>query len=78
MNESNSKRWIGTYDDGLEWLKKSENKCKPKCILSLGSSLGSFSRTEAEDFLKNWAEVLQPGRDSFLIGLDGCQDPERV
>ena len=78
MSDSDSKRWIGTYNDGLEWLKKPENKCKSKCILSLGSSVGNFSRTEAEDFLKSWVEILRPGRDSFLVGLDGCLDRERV
>lgn len=30
----------GTYDDGLEWLKLSENSLKTKCIMSLGSSIG--------------------------------------
>ena len=69
---------IGTYSDGLEWLKRPEYECKTKCILSLGSSLGSFSFTEAEYFLRDCVGVLQPGRDLLLIGLDGCQDPERL
>jgi uncharacterized SAM-dependent methyltransferase len=30
----------GTYDDGLAWLKASRNASRPKCILSLGSSIG--------------------------------------
>lgn len=30
----------GTYDDGLEWLKLSENSSRTKCIMSLGSSIG--------------------------------------
>lgn len=30
----------GTYDDGLEWLKLPENSQRPKCIMSLGSSIG--------------------------------------
>lgn len=31
---------LGTYDDGREWLKRSENVLRRKCILSLGSSIG--------------------------------------
>jgi uncharacterized SAM-dependent methyltransferase len=31
----------GTYDDGLEWLKNPENASRPKCVLWLGSSIGS-------------------------------------
>ena len=29
----------GTYDDGLAWLLKPENACKPKTVMSLGSYL---------------------------------------
>lgn len=67
----------GTYDDGLEWLKSAENATKPKTILSLGSSIGNFTRQEAPDFIAQFAAILQPN-DSFVIGLDACQDPEKV
>ncbi|KAK4494315.1 hypothetical protein PRZ48_014613 [Zasmidium cellare] len=67
----------GTYDDGLEWLKSPENATKPKTILSLGSSIGNFTRKEAVDFVAQFADILQP-YDSFVIGLDACQDPEKV
>lgn len=30
----------GTYDDGLDWLKMPENQSRPKCVMSLGSSIG--------------------------------------
>ena len=30
----------GTYDDGLDWLKLPENRNRPKCVMSLGSSIG--------------------------------------
>jgi uncharacterized SAM-dependent methyltransferase len=30
----------GTYDDGREWLQSPEVAARPKCILSLGSSIG--------------------------------------
>jgi len=32
----------GTYDDGLDWLKLPENKDRPKCVMSLGSSIGGW------------------------------------
>lgn len=67
----------GTYDDGLEWLKSPENATKPKTILSLGSSIGNFTRQEAVDFVAQFADILQPN-DSFVIGLDACQDAEKV
>lgn len=30
----------GTYDDGLAWLKLPENSSRPKCVVSMGSSIG--------------------------------------
>lgn len=30
----------GTYDDGLDWLKMPENSTRPRCVMSLGSSIG--------------------------------------
>lgn len=30
----------GTYDDGLDWLKRPEITGRPKCVMSLGSSIG--------------------------------------
>jgi hypothetical protein len=33
---------LGTYDDGREWLKHPELVDRPKCILSLGSSIGTI------------------------------------
>lgn len=48
-----------------------------KCVLSLGSSIGNFSRTDAAEFLRDWADALDA--NSFLIvGLDGCQDGEKI
>ena len=37
----------GTYDDGLDWLKMPENRSKPICVMSLGSSIGRL-----RDFLE--------------------------
>lgn len=35
----------GTYDDGLVWLNSSANALRPKCIISLGSSIGNVVTT---------------------------------
>ncbi|KAI9821822.1 MAG: hypothetical protein M1827_002404 [Pycnora praestabilis] len=67
----------GTYDDGLHWLKRAENSMKPKCVLSLGSSIGNFPREEAADFLRSFGQVLQR-QDSMLVGLDACKDKDKV
>ena len=68
---------LGTYDDGLEWLKHEENKTKPKVILSMGSSIGNFTRPEAAGFVRQFADILSPS-DRLLIGVDACQQPDKV
>ena len=67
----------GTYDDGLEWLKRPDNLVRPKCILSLGSSIGNFDRADAAIFLRDFATGLGPD-DFLLVGIDGCQDGSKV
>lgn len=67
----------GTYDDGIAWLNEAQNQGKPVCVMTLGSSLGNFSRDDAAAFLARIATVLLPG-DSILVGLDACQNPDRV
>jgi L-histidine Nalpha-methyltransferase / hercynylcysteine S-oxide synthase len=67
----------GTYDDGLAWLKRSKNSAKATCVLSLGSSIGNFSRDDAAEFLHQFSDVLGP-QDSLLIGVDSCQDTQQV
>ncbi|KAI9790007.1 MAG: hypothetical protein M1816_005621 [Peltula sp. TS41687] len=67
----------GTYDDGLAWIQSSERRSKPKCIMSLGSSIGNFTRDEAAKFLKEFAQALQSD-DTMLIGVDGCKDKKKV
>jgi len=67
----------GTYDDGLDWLKLPENRSKPKCVMSLGSSIGNFHRPDAASFLHGFSDVLGPF-DSMLIGLDATEDAEKV
>lgn len=68
---------LGTYDDGLDWLKRPENAHRRKWILSLGSSIGNFGRQEAASFLQGFADTLQED-DALLVGLDACQDEHKV
>lgn len=39
---------LGTYDDGRDWLKATENTNRQKCILHLGSSIGK------RGYERNW------------------------
>lgn len=45
--------------------------------MSLGSSIGNFNPDEAAVFLKGFASVLSP-HDLVLVGLDSCQDKDKV
>jgi len=45
--------------------------------MTLGSSLGNFTREEAAVFLAQFKAALGPA-DLMLVGLDACQDPTRV
>lgn len=79
---------LGTYDDAREWLSRAEIASRAKCIVSLGSTIGSFSRADAAAFLSTFASSLsgqrqsrgsrQPGESSMLIGLDACTDQKKV
>ena len=67
----------GTYDDALSWLSAPENRNRPTAVLSMGSSIGNFSRPEAAEFLAGFAKTLGPS-DAMIIGLDACKNSERV
>ncbi len=67
----------GTYDDGLAWLKGTKFPARATCVLSLGSSMGNFSRSEAAKFLHQFSQVLGP-QDTLIVGLDSCQDAHRI
>ncbi|EXJ84167.1 hypothetical protein A1O3_04834 [Capronia epimyces CBS 606.96] len=67
----------GTYDDALSWLARSGADGKPTCLLTLGSSIGNFSREGAAEFLASFKRVLGSS-DFVLVGLDSCQQPDRV
>ncbi len=68
---------LGTYDDGLVWLQTPENQQRQKCVMWLGSSIGNFTRPQAADFLKSFSKVLRE-QDTMLIGVDACQDKDKV
>ena len=65
----------GTYDDGLAWL--TDKRDNPVVIMSLGSSIGNFDRNAAAKFLETFLASMTP-EDMFIVGLDACQDPEKV
>lgn len=67
----------GTYDDGLTWLADPKTRANPTVVISIGSSIGNFSRSGAAEFLDNFSKLLSPS-DFMLIGLDACKDPEKV
>jgi L-histidine Nalpha-methyltransferase / hercynylcysteine S-oxide synthase len=67
----------GTYDDGLAWLKRTKSTAKTTCVLSLGSSIGNFSRDEAAKFLRQFSQALGP-QDSLIVGIDSCGDGSQI
>ena len=67
----------GTYDDALVWLSNPENRTRPTVVMSMGSSIGNFSRPEAAEFLGRFLKLMTPS-DLMIIGLDGCKDPQKV
>ena len=70
----------GTYDDGLAWLGKQRNGANrgyTTCVMSFGSSIGNFTPTDAAEWLADFAAVLDPA-DYLLVGLDACQDLNRI
>ncbi|KAL4932946.1 DUF323 domain protein [Aspergillus undulatus] len=67
----------GTYDDAVTWLRNPENRERPTVVLSMGSSIGNFKPPEAAEFLGQFARLLGPD-DLMVIGLDACEDPERI
>ncbi|KAL9124708.1 MAG: hypothetical protein Q9217_005992, partial [Psora testacea] len=50
---------LGTFEDARHWLQTPENLPKPKCLVSLGSSIGNEPGPEAVNFLAGFADVLR-------------------
>lgn len=84
---------LGTYDDAFAWLQLPQNISRPKCVLSLGFSIGNFAPLEAVGFLVNLAKALRgpeirSGREQpdyhgratphIIVGLDTCKSGEKV
>lgn len=71
---------LGTFEDGQAWLSRPENVQRPRCVLSMGSTIGSMTRPEAIQFWKDWTNTLQQGSSSGLVimGIDACKDEENV
>lgn len=68
---------LGTYDDGLSWMQSPQTSSATKVLISLGSSIGNFTRPGAADFIRGFADCLG-NDDVMLVGIDGCQDPVKV
>ena len=62
---------IDTYEGGLEFLKKFDEK--KNLIIFLGSSFGNFSPNDGLEFLQKIHSTMKSG-DLFLIGLDLVKD----
>lgn len=71
---------LGTYDDGRQWLQHRPFIGRPKCILSLGSTIASSPASEAAEYLRGFVEAVKSStqRTMFVVGIDGCQDGGKV
>jgi probable methyltransferase len=62
---------VADYFTGLSYLRERSNN--PQLVLFLGSSIGNFEPTQAQDFLNNLWKFMNP--DSYvLIGFDQKKD----
>ena len=62
---------IDTYEGGLEFIEKYDNK--KNLILFLGSSYGNFTTDDGKIFLQKINSIMKK-EDLFLIGLDLVKD----
>lgn len=77
---------LGTYDDARTWLKLSGSVQKPTCIIFLGSSIGSFDRAEAAEFLAGFVDAAKSSSQgktteaelTLIVGLDACKSQEKL
>ena len=67
---------LGTYDDAKSWLQHNQTQ-RPKCVLSLGSSIGNFTKLEAASFIAGFANSLD-NKSTFLLGLDASKSHDKV
>jgi EasF-like predicted methyltransferase len=77
---------LGTFNDGWSWISQASLAERSKCLLFLGSTLGSMTPSESNAFLKSWTTALQaenathwnqsPGQ--MILGLDRCTSKPKV
>jgi dimethylhistidine N-methyltransferase len=65
----------GDYFRTLETFKTKSNR--RKIILFLGSNIGNFSQTQAQDFFKN-LRALMNDTDLLFVGFDLQKDPRTI
>ncbi|MFC6999786.1 L-histidine N(alpha)-methyltransferase [Rufibacter roseus] len=63
------------YFQGLKWLN--EHSTDRKLVLFLGSNIGNFVPSSAQQFLCQVRESLSP-QDRFLLGVDLKKEPEKI
>lgn len=61
---------LGTYDDGLEWIRSGCNASWPKCIMSLGSSIGAYASIFKLSFINVGREL--PSRRGGRVSQGIC------
>ncbi|KAK4502320.1 hypothetical protein PRZ48_005745 [Zasmidium cellare] len=71
---------LGTPQDGRTWVAKYENKQRPVCVLSLGSTFSSISREDIDGFWRQWSQLLtvnnkfNSNNARIIVGLEGCKE----
>ena len=68
----------GLAGEYLPMLKQAyAESAKKKLLLFLGSSIGNYELDEAQQFLKQVYQIMQPG-DLILVGFDLKKDPNQI
>ncbi len=66
-----------TYLDGLRFAARSRRPGQALLVLFLGSTIGNFERSAAQEFLGRVRECLESG-DALLLGTDLVQEVPRM
>lgn len=67
---------LGSQEDGRAWVAKYENKQRPVCVLSLGSTITINARDETIAFWRAWSDLLtvnnkfNSNNARVILGLD--------
>ncbi|KAF2162927.1 hypothetical protein M409DRAFT_26780 [Zasmidium cellare ATCC 36951] len=71
---------LGTPQDGRTWIAKYENKQRPVCVLSLGSTISNITREETDAFWRQWSELLtvnnkfNSNNARIIVGLESGKE----